>query len=68
MNMNNELNARFHRTAVIDMFAKFKEVADEMKAMLELPLWYTEEERKYDRLKDERHSLVVQLKRAGMFL
>lgn len=68
MNMNNELNAKFHRSAVIDMFAEFSRIADEMQKMLDLPFWYTEEEKQYDKLKDKRHAVVVRLKTAGMYL
>ena len=69
LNMNNELNARSHRTAVIDMFAELKVVGAEIDFMLWDTLqWGASEESRFDKLKDKRHSLVNQLKRAGMFL
>ena len=69
LNMNNELNARSHRTAVIDMFAELKVVGAEIDFMLwETLQWGASEESRFDKLKDKRHSLVNQLKRAGMFL
>ena len=69
MNMNNELNARFHRSAVIDMFDKLKEVGAEIDFLLHETLqWGASEEKRFDKLKDQRHSLVNQLKRAGMFI
>lgn len=69
MNMNNELNARFHRSAVIDMFKELKSVGTEIDFLLHETLqWGASEERRFDKLKDKRHSLVAQLKYAGMFL
>ena len=69
LNMNNELNASFHRTAVIDMFAELKVVGAEIDFMLcEILQWGASEERRFDKLKDKRHSLANRLKRAGMFL
>lgn len=69
LNMNNELNARFHRNAVIDMFSQLKAVGAEIDFMLwETLQWGASEESRFDKLKDKRHSLVNQLKRAGMFL
>lgn len=69
MNMNNDLNARCHRTSVIDMFAQLKEVGAEIDFMLwEAPQWGASEESRFDKLKHKRHSLIIQLKRAGMFM
>lgn len=69
MNMNNELNARFHRSAVIDMFKELKSVGKEIDFMLHETLqWGASEEKRFDKLKDKRHSLILRLKYAGMFL
>lgn len=68
MNMNNELNARFHRTAVIDMFSEFKDVGCKMRNMLDLPAWTATEENEYDKLKVKHKSVLNRLKLAGMFL
>ncbi len=68
LNMNNELNARFHRNAVIELVKEFKDVGDKMQNMLDLPYWGDTEENEYDKLKANHQSVLNRLKMAGMFL
>ncbi len=68
LNMNNELNARFHRSAVIELVNEFKDVGDLMRNMRDLPSWDTTEENEYDKLKAKHQSVLNRLKLAGMFL
>lgn len=67
-NMNNSLNARAHRTAVIDMFSELKELCDNMNAMLSIGGWGYEEEVKYAVMRRRRDNVLGQIKRAGLFL
>lgn len=68
LNMNNELHARFHRSAVIDLFAEFKDVGGKIRGMLDLPSWDLNDENKYDKLKAKHQSVLNRLKLAGMFI
>jgi len=67
-NHNNELNARFHRNAVRETFHDLKVVCDEMKAMLDLPFWSSDEEGFYDELMHKRDRTIEKIKLQGMFL
>lgn len=67
-NMNNSLNARAHRTAVIDMFRELKELCDNMNAMLSIGGRGYEEEVKYAVMRRRRDNVLGQIKRAGLFL
>lgn len=67
-NHNNELNAAAHRRAVEQNFNALKVACDEMKEMLELPLWDPQLEDYYDDLRVKRDDIINRLRLTGMFL
>lgn len=67
-NHNNPLNAAFHRRAVEQHFHALKVVCNEMKEMLELPLWDPQLEDYYDDLRVKRDDIINRLRLTGMFL